>query len=130
MAADPDDIARYTTDGVLVVAPTDPAVSTAIQAAHIDARDGSGSEIEHFFDAEADSQAMLDELFALRSRVQPVYLAVEIDDSLGLGSSIPVAAQVPCFRIVDDATGLSEIVRVRGYAANLGTDRYSVELIQ
>lgn len=130
MAADPEDIARYTTDGVLVVAPSDPAVSAAIQAAHIDARDGSGTEIEHFFDDPADSQAMLDELFALRSRVDPVYLAVEIDDSIGIGSAIPVAPAVPCFRIIDAGRGLDQVVRVRGYAANFATDRFSVELIQ
>lgn len=130
MAADPDDIARYTTDGVLVVAPVDPAVSAAIQAMHIDARDGTATEIEHFFDTEADSQAMLNELFALRSQVQPLYLAVEIDDSLGLGSTVAVAPTVPCFEIVDQAVGLSRVVRVRGFATNFGTDRFSVELIQ
>lgn len=130
MAADPEDIARYTTDGVLVVAPADPAISAAIQAVHIDARDGSGTEIEHFFDTEADSQALLDELFALRSQVQPLYLAIEIDETLGLGTAIPVAASVPCFRVFDDAIGLSQVVRVRAYAANFATDRFSVELIQ
>ena len=130
MPADPDDIALYTTDGVLVVAPTDPAISAAIQATHIDARDGSANEIEHFFDTEAASQLLLNELFALRSQVQPLYLAVEIDESLGLGSTIPVQASVPCLRVVDDATGLSQVVRVRAYAANFATDRFSVELIQ
>ena len=130
MPANAEDIARYTTDGVLVVAPVDPAVSAAIQTTHIDARDGSGSEIEHFFDNEADSQAILDELFALRSQVAPLSLAVEIDDALGLGTAIPIAATVPCLRIVDHAVGLSQVVRVRAYAANFATDRFSVELIQ
>lgn len=130
MTANPQDIAQFTTDGVLVISPVDPDISTAIAANHVDARDGTSIEIEHFFDLASDSQAMLDELFALRSRVQPLYLAVEIEDDLGLGYLIEVAPTVPCFRIVDEQAGLSEIARLRAYAVNYANDRYSVELIE
>lgn len=130
MSADPADIARYTTDGVLIVAPQNPAVSAAIAAGFIDAKDGSAGEIEYFFDDPADAQAMLDELFGYLSQVQPPYVAVEIDDSLGLGSTVPIAPRVPCFMITDDVAGFSAVARVRGYAVDLGSDRYSVELIK
>lgn len=130
MAADPADIARFITDGILIVSPVDPAVSAAIAAAHIDALDSGTGEIEQFFDEEADGQAMLDELFAIQSAVNPPYFAVEIEDSLGLGSAIPISPKVPCFRLTDEAQGLSVLLRTRGYAIDLGADRYSVELIQ
>lgn len=130
MSADPADIARYTTDGVLIVAPQNPAVSAAIAAGFIDAKDGSAAEIESFFDDPADAQAMLDELFGYLSQVQPPYVAVEIDDSLGLGFTVPIAPRVPCFTITDDVAGFATVARVRGYAVDLNTDRYSVELIK
>lgn len=126
MPASPSDIAKFATDGVVVVSPSDPAVAAAIRAAHIDARDLGTQEIEHFFDSPVDSQAMLDELFGILSRVDPFDLAVEVDQSIGLGHSLPITPNVPCARIVDSESGVDKAVRVRSYAADSGADRYSV----
>lgn len=123
------DIARYTTDGVVVTAPTDPAVTAAIEAAFSDAQDGGETEIEYFFDTEADAQAMLNELFAIKSQVNPTYIALETDSSLGLGTDIPIAPVVPTFTVTD-GVDLIGALRLRGYAFDSGTDRYSVELIK
>lgn len=130
MAATAADIARYTTDGITVVSPVNPATVAAIKAAFSDAQDGSETEIEHFFDTEADSQAMLDELFAILSQVNPPYLAIETDSSIGLGTTVPIAPIVPSFTVTDGAENVIGTLRVRGYAFDSGTDRYSVELIK
>ena len=130
MAANPLDVARYTTNGVLVVSPIDPAISQAIAGTFVDAQDGTETEIEHFFDAEADCQALLDETFSIVSRIAPAYLALELDDTLGLGTAIPIAPLVPTARLVDERTGLDRVVRVRAYAVDYGTDRYSIEVIE
>ena len=130
MAATPADIARYTTDGVLVTSPLDPATSQAIAAAHIDARNGINNEIEMFYDTAADTQAALDEIFALLSQVNPAYLAVELDETIGLGSSIALAPRVPTIGVVDLAAGVMLGLRVRAFASEMGTDRFAVELLQ
>ena len=130
MAANALDIARYTTNGVLVVSPTNPAISQAIAGTFVDAQDGTETEIEHFFDNEADSQVLLDETFGIVSRIAPTYLALELADTLGVGTSVPIAPLVPTGRLVDERTGLNRIVRIRAYAVDYGTDRYSVEVIE
>lgn len=129
MAALPADIARFTTDGVLIVSPVNPAISAAIAANFIDARDGTNQEIEYFFDDVDDAQAMLDELFDYQSRIQPIYLAVETDEGLGLGDAIAIAPAVPCVGLTDAQAGLAATLRVRAYAVDFNTDRYSVELL-
>ncbi|MBX9816066.1 MAG: hypothetical protein K2X76_15315 [Sphingomonas sp.] len=130
MPANPADVARYTTNGVLVVSPINPAVSAAIAANFIDARDGTETEIEHFFQYETDCQVLLDESFALLSQADPVYLALELNDDLRLGTAYPIAPLVPTARLVDERNGLDRIVRVRAYAIDTGTDRASIEVIE
>lgn len=128
MAADPTDIALYTTDGVLLYSPSNPATAAAIKAVHIDARDFSGSEVEMFTSA-ADAQILLDEAWAILSTVNPPLYGVEVDDTLGLGSSITLSPTVPCMNVLDDARGIAVTTRVRAYSAEYGTDRYAVELL-
>jgi len=130
MAATPSDIARYTTDGVLVIAPVDPAVSAAIAAAHIDARNGIDDEIEMFYDVAADAQTALNEIFGYLSQVNPAYLAVELEDTLSLGTDIPLAPRIPTITVADVDAGVSLPLRVRAFSAEMGTDRYAVELMQ
>jgi hypothetical protein len=130
MAATPSDIAKYTTDGVRLVAPTNAAIGDAIKAAHIDARDGDSDEIEMFYDDPADGQAMLNERFAIESIANPVSLGLEVEESLGLGATIPLTPAVPVFTVVDTASGFSAPMRVSGYAADMGADRYSVAVRQ
>lgn len=130
MAAIPSDIAKYTTDGVRLVAPTNSAIGDAIKAAHIDARDGDSDEIEMFYDDPADGQVMLNERFDIERIPNPVCLGLEVEESLGLGSSIPLSPAVPVFAAVDQTIGLSIALRVSGFASDMGSDRYSVAVRQ
>jgi hypothetical protein len=130
MAANPADIARYTTNGTLITAPANPLVSAAIKGDHIDARDGGANEMETFWVDPDDAQVMAEALFSYQSQVDPLYLAVEVSETLGLGSTIPIAPRVPCARITDLAAGLDTTARVRSYAQDMGTDRFSIEVIE
>jgi len=129
MAATPADIAKYTTDGVVVTSPTNPAVSAAIAADHIDAINGADREIEMFFDSAADAQVLLDERFAYLSKINPVHVGIEVEEAIDIGGVIPVAPNVPTFRVVDDAINLDTLVRTRAYAQDMNTDRFSVEVL-
>ena len=95
MPATPSDIARFTTDGVLLTA-EDPA----IKANHLDAEDGaaSGRELEMFYDDPADAQDMLDERFAILSQISAVHEGIEVEETLGIGTVIPLTPTVPCSR--------------------------------
>lgn len=130
MAATPSDIAKFTTDGVRLVAPTNSAIGDAIKAKHIDARDGDSDEIEMFYDDPADAQAMLNERFAIESIANPVSLGVEVEESLGLGAGIPITPAVPVFTAIDRDIGFNAPLRVSGFASDMGTDRYSVAIRQ
>lgn len=130
MAAEPADIAKFTTDGVVLTSPLDPNVSAAIKAAHIDAKDGSAQEIEMFYTNAADAQWALNQIFALKSVVDPLQVGLEVEEALGLGSTIPIAPNTPCFTLVDPVAGLSIILRTRSYALECGTDRFAIELNQ
>lgn len=128
MPAAPADIALYTTDGVVVYSPIDTAISAGIKGDHIDARSLVEREVESFCDTAADAQALLDEAFAILSTVAPANFGIEIEDSLGLGSAVAVTPTVPCYQVQNDQTGLSVLCRVRAFAAEYGSDRFSVEL--
>lgn len=123
MSADPADIAKFTSDGVVVS-----ATDTALRDAHPDAQEAD--EIEMFYDAAADAATMLAERFGLRSKVAAVHEAVEVEEGLGLGSTVALAPTVPCFAIVDESRQLAKTVRTRAYVFDAGTDRYSVEVIE
>jgi hypothetical protein len=122
MAALPADIAKYTTDGKVITSSNAP-----LKAAHPEAED-IVEEIEMFFDTEADAQVLLDEKLVLRSRLGGLHEGVEVDESLGLGTTVPIAPTVPCYRFVDAMRGIDRVARVRAFAYESGTDRYSVEL--
>ena len=127
MPALPIDIARYTTDGIVVTAPTDQAVTDAIKADHIDAR--TGTEIEMFYDDAADGQWALNERFTYLRKVNPTHLGIEVQEAIELGSEIPLTPQVPSFRVVDPYLDVDVVARTRAYAHNMATDRFSVDVL-
>jgi hypothetical protein len=129
MAATVADIALYTTDGVVLTAPADPAVSAAIKADNIDAKDSGDREIEMFFDNTADGQVLLNERFTYLSKVNPLHLGIEVSEALGMGDTIPLTPAVPTFRIVDDSLRVNVLARTRAYAHDMATDRFSVEVM-
>lgn len=129
MSALPSDIARFTTDGIVIRAPLTQAASDAIKAEHVDAQDVGDGEIEMFFDNPADAQIMLNERFAILSRVDPVHIGIEVEESLRIGDAIAITPAVPRMRVIDAERGVDEIVRVRAFAHDMETDRYSVEVM-
>jgi hypothetical protein len=102
----------------------------AIKTAHPNAQDLGTSEIEMFYVSATDAQAMLDEMFGILSRVAPPYLALEIDDTIGFGSTVPIAPTVPSGRVFDTVAAFDETLLVRSYAQQMGTDRYAIEMIR
>lgn len=129
MSALPGDIALYTTDGVLLTSPVDPAVSAAIAADNIDAKSSGTSEVVMFFDNASDGQIYLDERFSYQSKVNPAHIGIEIEDIIDLGGSIPLTPNVPTFTVVDSDINFTATVRTRAYAQDMGTDRFSVEVL-
>lgn len=129
MPALASDIALYTTDGIVVTSPADPAVAEAIAAAHIDARSGEDREIEMFYDSAADAQAMLDERFSYLSKVNPAHIGIEVEEALDMGGAIALTPSVPTFQVVDSVLGVNVAARTRAYAHDMNTDRFSVEVL-
>ena len=130
MVAVPADIARFTNDGILVTSPRNAGVSAAIQAEHVDARGMDGREIEMFYDDAVDAQFYLDERFGFLSRTDPLHVSVEVEESLGIGDTVPIAPLVPAFRAIDATTKTDVIARTRAYAQDMSTDRFGVELLE
>ena len=124
MPATPADVARGTTDGVVIK-----AFDTAIRDAHSEARDLLDQELEMFFDNSADGQVLLDEKFALLSRINPPHELVAVEDNLRLGQDIAISPVVPSFRIVDAARGIDVVGRCRAYAYESELDHFSVEIV-
>lgn len=129
MPATPADIATFTTDGVVITSPVDPAVSAAIAADNIDARNGTDQEREMFYDHAADAQWALDETFVYLRKINPIHLGIEVEEAIDIGGGIPIAPQVPTFRCVDETTGMDENARCRAFSHDMGTDRFSVEVL-
>jgi hypothetical protein len=125
VTATPDDIARYTNDGVVLT-----ALDLPLRANHPDAVDGGNEELEMFFDNPADAEVLLAERFDLLSQVSALHEGIEVSESLGLGSSVPIAPNVPCFTIVDESRGISKVARTRAYVYEAAGDRYSVEVLE
>lgn len=125
MTATPSDIAKYTSDGVVIQ-----ATDAAIDAAHPDAKESGDGEIEMFFDSDFASQVVLDERFALLSQISALHEGIEVSDSLGLGVDIPLGPSVPCFRVVDASRGIDTVARTRAYVYEAGNDHYSVEVLE
>lgn len=125
MPALPSDISRFTTDGVVIT-----KENTAIRDMHPDAVDNGDKEIEMFYDSAADTEAMLNEKFTLMSKVNPAHEAIEVDESLGIGTTIPIAPTIPCYRVIDDERELDVVARTRAIAYETGSDRHSIEVIE
>lgn len=123
MTALPADISKYTNDGVVLT-----AENLALKAAHPDAVDLGTEELEFFFNSTAHAATMLAEKLALRSNPVPLCEGVEVEESLGIGLSIPISPTVPCFRFIDEERGIDTVARTRAFAYETGSDRYSVEL--
>lgn len=125
MTALPADIAKYTNDGVVII-----AENAALKATHPDAVDESTDEKEMFFVNPAHAQIFLDECLALRSKPMGLHEGVEVDDNLGVGTKIPIAPVVPSFRFLDSEHGVDVVARTRGFIYEMGQDRCSVELME
>ncbi len=103
MAATPAAIALYTNDGETVT-----YLDTALKAANPAAKDLG--EIPTFFRFTADTQAMLTEKQNLLARVGVVDDAIEVDEMLGVGNTVPVTPQVPTFEIIDEVRSIDTLV--------------------
>lgn len=122
MAATPSDIAKYTQNGV-----TDTALDTTIRDRYPNAVDQG--ETDTFFRLRTDAAVLLAERDGLIMNDPGPHEALELEDTLGLGSTVPVTPNVPTYTIVDDDRGISALLRVRGYALDMNVDRYSVEFV-
>lgn len=122
MPADPSRIAQFTVDGVLL-SKVEPTIKTSFPGAI------EGREIEMFFDDPGDAQVLLDERFAWQSKTNRLREAVELDETLGLGTTIPLTPALPQFNVVDAARNIDAPAIVKAYAANFDSDRYAVEFI-
>src|SRR6478752_9976829 len=118
MTATPADVAKYTSDGILLTKEL-----ASIKTNHLDAQESGDTEIEMFFENSAHGQVLLDERFAILSQASALHEGIEVDDTLGLGNTIPIAPTVPCLRVVDGERGIDEVARVRAFAYDGETDR-------
>ena len=125
MPASPADVARFTSDGVVLT-----VEDLAIRANNPDAKGTGQGEVEMFFDDAADAQIVLDERFALLSRVSALHEGIEVRDDMGLGDDIPYTPNVPCFTIIDDTRSINKVCRTRAVVYEAGSDRYSVEVVE
>lgn len=124
MAALPADIAKFTSDGVLIT-----ISDASILTNHPEAYDQADQEIEMFFDSAADATILLQERFDILSQLSPEHEAVVVDESLLLGSDVAVTPTIPCFRAVDEDRDLDKVLRMRAYAYETGADYFSIELM-
>ncbi len=133
MTATPADIATLTSNGVTVR--TSQATGNAIKALYPNAQpdvgpDGDLPEIETFWNTPAQAQILLDERWGYQKVSAPPHVGVEIQESAGIGSTVPVTPKVPSMRAIDDGVALDQTLRLRSYAQDTGRDRYSLELLK
>lgn len=124
MTADPARIAKFSVDGIVVS-----RVDATIKTNFPNAEDLGQSEIEMFFRLEADADAMLEEKWAIFSSASRPHEGVELEDSLGLGTTIAISPRVPRFQTVDEERGMNVSLAARAYVQDMTTDRYSIELL-
>lgn len=124
MPANDDDVARYTSDGIVLT-----ATRKQVLLRDSNAIDGGSPERLTFFDDEAGGQAMLEEAFGFLSAMGRVHEAVELGDSLGFGSVVPLWPAAPTCRVVDDLRGIDTTCIVRAYSFDMSSDSYAVELV-
>lgn len=122
MTATSADVARFTNDGVLLT-----ARDTAIRDQNAGSEDLS-DEIITFFDNEEAGQAMLDERFALVSMLGRMHEAIEIEDNMGLGLTLPIVPFIPHFYVIDESRALAGRAALRAYSFDHNNDRYALEL--
>lgn len=124
MSALPVDIAKYTTDGVIVT-----SSSAGIKTAHPEAEDRSDDIIEMFFDSSTDALTVLGQRFTILSQINALHEAAVVEESLGLGTVVPITPTTPCFRVIDEERGIDAVLRTRAYAYEAGSDQFSIELV-
>lgn len=124
MPATPARIAKSTVDGVALS-----RVDPALRAANPDAVDEGSSEIEMFFDDPADADVLLDERWNWRKQIARPHEAVEVEETLGLGTTQAIVPTIPQFTIRDASRGIDAQVKARAFVADHRVDRYSVELV-
>lgn len=113
-----------TTDGIVLS-----RVDTALRAAQPNATDEGDQEIEMFFDSEADAGVLLDERWNWKKTVGRIHEAVEVDTGFGFGTLIAVAPAIPVLTVQDPSRNLNVVAKVRAFAADYTTERYSIEVL-
>jgi hypothetical protein len=124
MPATPDDIAKYTNDGIVIT-----AADASILSNHPEAEDRGEDVIDYFFVSASDAAVVLAERFNIQSQINGLHEAAVVEDSLGLGSTVQLSPTVPSFRLVDDERGHDVVLRTRAYAYEAGADQFSIELV-
>lgn len=124
MAAIPVDIARYTSDGVLITVKNE-----AIKERDPNAQDTGDREISMFFDVAEHGDILADELFAYVGAEGRPHEGIETGDTLGLGSTVPVFPRSPRARIVDAEREIDTVAVVRAYSFDMASDTYALELV-
>src|SRR3546814_16215414 len=80
-----------------------------------------------FFVSSAHAQILLDETLELRSKANACHVGVEVDESLGVGTTTAIAPSVPCYRYIDEVNEIDALSRTRAFAYETGSeDRKSV----
>lgn len=122
MPATPANIARYTQDGVALT-----FKDQALKDQQPTATDAG--EIPTFFRYRDHAQIKLNERAALLGGRGRPHEGVELDEFLGIGTTLPVVPAVPCFRLIDETRSINQVCRTRSTSFDMTTDRYSVELV-
>lgn len=124
MTATAEAIAQYTNDGNVIT-----ASSAAVLTADPNAIDGADNIRETFFDNATDAQVLLDEWFAMQSMLGRPHEGIEVDDSLGLGTTVPLWPGAPRATVIDDTRDILALTAVRAYSSDGETDSYAIEVV-
>lgn len=125
MTATPSAVARYTRDGIVLT-----KQDTTIRDTQRDAQTTGDTEIESFYNSQADAQVVLNEIWATFSKLSPLHEGIEVSESLGLGTTIPLSPNVPCFTVVDEERGINTLARTRAFSYDTGAESFSVEVLE
>ncbi len=125
MTATASAVAKYTRDGIILT-----KEDTGIRDAQRDALATGETVVESFYDLRAHAQIILDEMWMTFSRVSPLHEGIEVTETLGLGTTIPLTPSVPCFQVVDEERGINMLARTRAFSYDTGAESYSVEVLE
>lgn len=128
MTASPADVAKYTQDGVVVR--SDPATGAAVKNLFDGARDESEPPRETFFRYAAQAQVVENIRFTFLSRLSPKQDDMDVEQALGLGSTIPLSPFVPRFTVVENPDDPGYEGLVRAYIHRAADDRMAVQMIE